>query len=301
MFDAISPIAFRLGPIQLYWYGIILSVAALIGLIVVIQEGKRYQIHPGFFLDMVLVGVPSAIVGARAYYVIFKWEDYRDNFWDVFKIWNGGIAIYGALIGAIVAMIFFFHIRGYNFWRIADLCAPGLIIGQLIGRWGNYINQESHGGPVSEDFLRTTLHLPNFIVDQMNIEGVYYHPTFLYESIWNLVGLLLLLWLRRQPFLRSGELFLTYFTWYSIGRFFIEGLRTDSLAWFASNWLANLMKLLWSPMGLMFQEGEMSYGTVRVSQLLSVFIILIAICLIAYRRFRNHHERYEDPIASNRS
>ncbi|MEF7440674.1 prolipoprotein diacylglyceryl transferase [Paenibacillus lautus] len=301
MYDVISPIAFRLGPIQLYWYGIILSVAALIGLIVVIQEGKRYQIAPGFFLDMVLVGVPSAIVGARAYYVIFKWEDYRDNFWDVFKIWNGGIAIYGALIGAIIAMIFFFRMRGYNFWRIADLCAPGLIIGQLIGRWGNFINQEAHGGPVSEDFLRTTLHLPNFIVNQMNIEGVYYHPTFLYESIWNFVGLLLLLWLRRQPFLRSGELFLIYFTWYSIGRFFIEGLRTDSLAWYASNWLAALMKLLWSPMGLLFQEGDMSYGTVRVSQLLSVLIILIAICLMAHRRFRKHQERYADPIASNRS
>ena len=102
---------------------------------------------------------------------------------------------------------FFFRMRGYNFWRIADLCAPGLIIGQLIGRWGNFINQEAHGGPVSEDFLRTTLHLPNFIVNQMNIEGVYYHPTFLYESIWNFVGLLLLLWLRRQPFLRSGNYF----------------------------------------------------------------------------------------------
>lgn len=109
---------------------------ALIGLLLVIREGKRYNIPQEVFMDMVLLGVPSAIIGARIYYVAFKWEDYKDNFWDVFKIWNGGIAIYGALIGAIICAVIFFRRKGYNFWRMADICAPGLIVGQMIGRWG---------------------------------------------------------------------------------------------------------------------------------------------------------------------
>ena len=301
MYEAINPIALSLGPIEVRWYGIILGTAALIGLLIVIQEGKRYRIDSAFFMDMLLIGVPSAIVGARAYYVIFKWDDYRNNFWDVFKIWNGGIAIYGALIGAIIAMIFYFHARGYNFWRIADICAPGLLVGQMIGRWGNYMNQEAHGGPVSEDFLRNTLQLPSFIVNQMNIDGVFYHPTFLYESVWNMAGFLLLLWLRRRPFLRAGELFMSYFIWYSIGRFFIEGLRTDSLAFDGPSWLASFMRILWSPMKILFQEGTMDYGTIRVSQLLGVFIILFAIGLIIYhRKVKGADVRYSDPIVSSK-
>jgi phosphatidylglycerol---prolipoprotein diacylglyceryl transferase len=301
LYKALNPIAFSLGPIQVHWYGIILGMAALIGLFIVIQEGKRYQINSDFFMDMLMIGLPSAIIGARAYYVIFKWDEYRNNFMDVFKIWNGGIAIYGALIGAIIAMIFYFRSRGYNFWRIADICAPGLIVGQLIGRWGNFMNQEAHGGPISEDFLRQTLHLPDFIVHQMNIDGVFYHPTFLYESVWNLAGFFILLWLRRRPFLRAGELFMSYFIWYSIGRFFVEGLRTDSLAFDGPTWLASLMRGLWTPMKILFQEGTMDYGNTRVSQLVGVFIILFAIGLIMYRRkVKKVDVRYSDPIVSSK-
>lgn len=298
----LDPIAFSLGPISVHWYGIILGSAALVGLWLAVMEGKRFGISPDFFMDLLLIGVPSAIIGARLYYVAFKWDAYKNNFLEIFQIWHGGIAIYGALIGAIIAGYIYFRRKGYNFWRIVDICAPSLIVGQMIGRWGNFVNQEAHGGPVSETFLRETLHLPNWITDQMYIDGQFYHPTFLYESLWNLAGLLLLLWLRRRPFLRSGELFFSYFIWYSIGRFFIEGLRTDSLAFTAPSWLASLINGLWSPMGVVFEAGSMDYGNVRISQLLAVLIIIAAVILIIVRRKKGWaSERYSDPIRSTKT
>jgi phosphatidylglycerol:prolipoprotein diacylglycerol transferase len=297
----LNPLAFSLGSINVHWYGIILGSAALIGLLLAIQEGKRFHIIPDFFMDLLLIAVPSAIVGARAYYVIFKWEDYRNNLAEIFMVWHGGIAIYGALIGSIIGVYFYVRAKGYSFWRIADIVAPGLIVGQIIGRWGNFMNQEAHGGIVDESFLRNTLHLPNFIVNQMNVDGVFYHPTFLYESLWNVVGLLLLLWLRRRPFLRSGELFMGYFIWYSIGRFFVEGLRTDSLAFSGPAWLASLMNGLWSPMKVLFTAGSMDKGNVRISQLLSILIILAAIYLIYFRRKSGSAVPYSAPIISSKA
>ncbi|GKS12058.1 prolipoprotein diacylglyceryl transferase [Paenibacillus chitinolyticus] len=295
----LNPVAFKLGPISVHWYGIILGTAALIGLLLVIREGKRFKLQPEFFMDLLLIGVPSAIVAARIYYVAFQWENYKNNLGEIIAIWHGGIAIYGALIGAIIAAVIYVRRKGYSFWRIADICAPGLIVGQMIGRWGNFVNQEAHGGPVSESFLRNTLHLPDWIVNQMNIEGIFYHPTFLYESVWNFVGLLLLFWLRRRPFLRAGELFMSYFIWYSLGRFFIEGLRTDSLDFTGPAWLASLLNGLWSPMSLLFGEaGTMTYGgNIRISQLLAVLIIIAAIIIIVLRRRMGYAKtKYSDPI-----
>lgn len=296
----LESVAFSLGPIHVRWYGIILGTAALIGLMLAIREGKRFKIVPDFFMDLLLIGVPSAIIGARIYYVAFQWGDYKDNLWEIFMIWHGGIAIYGALIGAIIGASFYIRAKGYNFFRIADILAPGLIIGQAIGRWGNFMNQEAHGGPVEESFLRDSLHLPNFIVNQMNIEGTFYHPAFLYESIWSFVGLLVLFWLRRRPFLRAGEVFLSYFIWYSIGRFFIEGIRTDSLDITGPAWLASLMNALWSPMKIVFEPGVLTYGgNVRFSQLLALLIVIAAVTMIIIRRKKGYaNEHYSDPIVS---
>ena len=293
----IDPVAFSLGSISVTWYGMILGTAALFGLYLAVTEGKRFGINPDFFMDLLLIGIPSAIIGARLYYIAFKWHAYKDNPLEIFKVWHGGIAIYGALIGAIAAAYFFTRKKGYLGWRIFDISAPSLIAGQMIGRWGNFTNQEAHGGPVNEAFLQNTLHLPNFIVDQMEIEGFFYHPTFLYESVWNLLGLLFLFWLRRRPDLRSGELFMSYFIWYSIGRFMVEGLRTDSLAFDGPAWLASIMNGLWAPMSALFETGNMSYGNVRVSQLVSVLIIISAVTLIVYRRKKGYAQiRYSDPI-----
>ena len=298
----LNPVAFHLGPIPVHWYGIIIGLGAVVGLLLAIWEGKRFRIPSEFFMDLMLISAPTAIIGARIYYVAFQWDVYRDNIWNVFKIWEGGIAIYGALIGAIVAGIFYTWYKRYDFWRIADICAPSLIAGQMIGRWGNFVNQEAYGGPGEESFLRDTLHLPDFIVDQMNVMGVYHHPTFLYESLWNLLGLILLFILRRQSFVRAGEVFASYFIWYSIGRFFIEALRTDSLAFKGPEWLAAVMDVLWSPMSLLFEQGYLdpAYGNIRVSQLLSLVLIIAAIAIIVLRRTLGYaNVRYMDPIHRN--
>jgi len=300
---ALDPIAFSLGPLTVNWYGVILASAALIGYLLAVQEGKRFGISADFFMDLLLLGMPSAIIAARIYYVAFSWEDYKNNPLNVFKIWEGGIAIYGAIIGAFICGFFYFRYKGYNFWRMVDICAPSLLIGQMIGRWGNFMNQEAYGEPTTESFLRDTLHLPDFIVNQMFIEGQFRHPTFLYESLWSLLGLIVLFVLRRQKFLRAGELMASYFIWYSIGRFFIEALRIDSLAFTGPAWLASLLNGLWSPMTLVFEQGYLDpvYGNVRISQLLALLLILFMIGLIIYRRVTGlAKERYSDPIVSSK-
>lgn len=268
LFLAIDRVAFQLGPLPVHWYGIILGTAALVGLLLAIREGKRLGIDPDLFLDLMLWGVPVAILSARAYYVIFEWDYYRQHPEDIIAIWEGGLAIHGALTGAVLTAVIFSKIRKISFWGLADIAAPSIILGQAIGRWGNFVNQEAHGGPVSREFLEHLL-LPDWIIEQMNIEGTYYHPTFLYESLWNLTGFLFLLFLRRKrP--RRGELFLAYLIWYSTGRFFIEGLRTDSL---------------------------MLTETIRMAQLVSIVLILGALLLLVYRRYKGWADlRYGAPI-----
>jgi len=301
---AMDPIVFSIGSLPVHWYGLILGIGALAGLYLAIREGKRYDIPQEFFMDMLILGVPSATIGARIYFVAFKWEDYKHNLMDVFKIWNGGIAIYGALIGAIICAIIYFRYKGYPFWRVVDICAPGLLAGQMIGRWGNFVNQEAYGGIVEESLLRDKLHLPDFIVNQMYIDGALHHPTFLYESLWSLLGIVLLMVLRRQRFVRAGETFLSYFIWYSVGRIFIEAMRTDSLAFEGSSGLASFMNGLWTPMTWFgFEQGYLdpAYGNVRSSQLFALLIILVAIVLIVFRRVTGRSSaHYSDPIVSSK-
>ena len=252
---AINPIAFKLGPISVAWYGVIIATGIVLAFLVVQREMVKRGMHPDFLTDLLIWAVPIAIISARIYYVIFSWDYYKDNLGEVIQIWNGGIAIHGALIGAFITTYVYTKRRGVSFWKVVDIAAPGLLIGQAIGRWGNFINQEAHGGPVSEHFLNTTI-IPDWIMNQMTIEGITYHPTFLYESLWNVVALIILLLLRKVP-LKRGEMFLFYLTWYSIGRYFIEGMRTDSL------------------------YG----GDLRAAQVVSVITIIVAIALFIYRRF----------------
>ncbi|MEK3884918.1 prolipoprotein diacylglyceryl transferase [Paenibacillus sp. PL2-23] len=306
---AINPVVFELGGLSIRWYGLILGAAALAGLLLAVWEGKRFGIKPDFFMDLLLFGAPSAIIAARIYYVAFKWEDYKDNPIDIFKIWEGGIAIYGAIIGAFICGIIYARYKGYSFIRIADICMPSILIGQMIGRWGNFMNQEAYGAPVGEDFLRNTLHIPSFIVDHMFIVdqafpgGAFRHPAFLYESLWSLVGLGILFVLRRQKFLRAGELMASYFIWYSIGRFLIEALRIDSLAFIGPSWLASLINGLWSPMDAVFDAGYLdpSYGNIRISQMLALLLILAAIAFIVIRRLNGGPKvYYSDPVVTTK-
>ena len=253
-------VAFQLGPISIYWYGIIIASGVLIGLILANREGKRLGLPKDTFTDLLVWAVPFSLIGARTYYVIFQWDVYKHQPEKIIAIWEGGIAIHGALIGAVLTAIVFARMKGISFWKLADIAAPRVLLGQAIGRWGNFMNQEAHGGPVTREFLEGLL-LPDVIINQMYIDGVYYHPTFLYESLWSFIGVILLLVLRRKAPLRRGEVFLTYIIWYSIGRFFIEGLRTDSL---------------------------MLADTIRIAQVVSVAAIVFSIVLIIVRRKRKY-------------
>jgi phosphatidylglycerol---prolipoprotein diacylglyceryl transferase len=250
----LDPIAFSLGPIQVHWYGVIIGSGLALALYLAIREGNRRGLPKDTFADLMLWAIPIAIISARIYYVIFEWDYYKHNLSAIPAIWNGGIAIHGALIGSVVTAYVFAKKRGISFWKLADIAAPSIILGQAIGRWGNFMNQEAHGGEVTRAFLEN-LHLPDFIINQMYINGTYYHPTFLYESIWNLAGFIMLLLLRRVN-LRRGEMFLTYVIWYSIGRFFVEGMRTDSLM----------------------------LGSLRMAQMISIALIIVAAAIWIYRR-----------------
>lgn len=293
MVEAINPVALDLGFYKVNWYGLILGMATVFGILLALYEAKRINLNPDIIMDLVLYAVPAAIIGARAYYVFFQWDFYSQNPSEIIAIWHGGLAIHGALIGSITAGYIYARIKGVSFLKLADLAAPSILLGQVIGRWGNFINQEAHGGPVSLEFLEG-LNLPQFIINQMNINGVYYHPTFLYESTWNIVGVLLLLWLRRKNLLK-GMIFLSYFIWYSIGRFFIEGLRTDSLAFDGPNWLASLLEILWSPMRILFEPGNMAYGNVRIAQFIGIILILVSVLAMIYiKYFAKNVSRYED-------
>ncbi len=279
---SIDIVAFSLGPVQIHWYGIIMGTAALLGLYLATREAKRQEIDPDLLLDMMIWVLPSAIVGARLYYVMFEWEYYMIHPEDIIAVWKGGLAIHGGLIGAFIAGYLFVLKHNLSFLKMADIVAPSIILGQAIGRWGNFINQEAHGGEVSRVFLEN-LHLPNWLIEQMNIHGAYYHPTFLYESIWNLAGFLLLIGLRKVN-VKRGDIFFTYLIWYSLGRFFIEGLRTDSLAFEGAEWLRQILQALWLPMDVLFEPGLLTGGNIRIAQLISLVGVILGLVLIIWSR-----------------
>mgnify|MGYP000959262969 FL=1 len=213
-----NPVAFEIFNIEIRWYGILIASGVLIGTFIAMREARRKGIDEELLLDLLLFAVPAALLGARIYYVIFSWDLYRDNPIEALNFRGGGLAIHGAIIAAVIVAVVFSSKRKQNFWVFGDITAPSLILGQAIGRWGNYINGEAHGGPTD---------LPWGIM----VNGVKVHPTFLYESIWNFFVFLFLLWYSRNKSKVDGEVFLLYLILYSVARLFIEGLRTDSLMW----------------------------------------------------------------------
>ncbi|HAR5370399.1 TPA: prolipoprotein diacylglyceryl transferase [Staphylococcus aureus] len=256
VFNYIDPVAFNLGPLSVRWYGIIIAVGIILGYFVAQRALVKAGLHKDTLVDIIFYSALFGFIAARIYFVIFQWPYYAENPGEIIKIWHGGIAIHGGLIGGFIAGVIVCKVKNLNPFQIGDIVAPSIILAQGIGRWGNFMNHEAHGGPVSRAFLEQ-LHLPNFIIENMYINGQYYHPTFLYESIWDVAGFIILVNIRKH--LKLGETFFLYLTWYSIGRFFIEGLRTDSL---------------------------MLTSNIRVAQLVSILLILISISLIVYRRIK---------------
>lgn len=263
VFNYIDPVAFNLGPLSVRWYGIIIAVGILLGYFVAQRALVKAGLHKDTLVDIIFYSALFGFIAARIYFVIFQWPYYAENPSEIIKIWHGGIAIHGGLIGGFIAGVIVCKVKNLNPFQIGDIVGPSIILAQGIGRWGNFMNHEAHGGSVSRAFLEQ-LHLPNFIIENMYINGQYYHPTFLYESIWDVAGFIILVNIRKH--LKLGETFFLYLTWYSIGRFFIEGLRTDSL---------------------------MLTSNIRVAQLVSILLILISISLIVYRRIK-----YNPPLYS---
>ena len=219
VFGAVDPIAFSIGPITVRWYGLLIATAMLIAAIGGCYGCRKAGIDEDDFLTIFMVVVVAAIVGARAYYVIFNLPYYLTNPGEIIAVWHGGLAIHGGLIAGVLAMWAGCRYYKIRFWQLADILAPLMILGQAIGRWGNYFNQEAYGFAVDKAEVPWA----------MWIDGAYRHPTFLYESIWNLLVFFFLLWLSKQLFTREGEVGLSYLMLYSVGRCFIEGFRTDSL------------------------------------------------------------------------
>ncbi|GKQ43046.1 prolipoprotein diacylglyceryl transferase [Companilactobacillus sp. RD055328] len=251
----LNPIAFSFGGLQIHWYGLIIATGAFLGVMWAMNEAQKQNIDSEKIIDMVLWIAPFALIGARLYYVLFELPFYLSHPEEIIKIWHGGIAIYGGLLAALAVVIIFCRRNQISPWKMLDIAAPSVMLGQIIGRWGNFMNQEAFGAVTSHHFL-ISLHLPDFVINQMLISGQYRQPTFLYESVWNLIGLVIILIIRQRGLFKQGDIILSYVTWYAFGRFFIEGMRTDSLYIF---------------------------GVFRVSQLLSVVLFFGAIGIMIYR------------------
>lgn len=233
----------------IHWYGILIAAGFILAVIYAIKRANQFGLTQDHILDMLFYAVPLAVICARAYYCIFYWENYKDDPISVLYIWEGGIAIYGAVIGAVAAVLLYCKLKKVPIGPMVDIGGLGLMIGQMIGRWGNFVNREAFGA-VTDSFLKMGLQ------DQFG-NVAYYHPTFLYESVWNFTGFLLLhFYSKRRKF--DGEIFTLYVAWYGLGRSWIEGLRTDSLYLFGTG--------------------------IRVSQLLAIVSCAAAIIFWIYKR-----------------
>ena len=247
------PAGFHIGSFEVRFYGLIIALGLILAVVYALSRKEQFGISEDDLMDGVLWIAPFAIVCARLYYCAFEWDMYKDNPISILYIWEGGLAIYGAVIGAAIGVIIHCKlIKKISVLAVLDLVSLGFMIGQMLGRWGNFFNREAHGG-VTDSFLRMGLIHPELGI------GEYYHPTFLYESLWNLVGFILIHFLSKKR-KYDGQVALYYVAWYGLGRALIEGLRTDSLWW----------------------------GNFRVSQVLAAGSCLIAVVLLILLAFRPH-------------
>ena len=232
--------------ISIHLYGVIIALGILVAYFFCSKISKEYSLTNDNLLDLIIYGLPSAVICARIYYVIFEWESYKDSLLDIFKIWEGGIAIYGAVIGACISSVIYCKVKKISIFNVLDIGAFGLLLGQMIGRWGNFVNAEAFG-------METDLLWRMELVDL----GISVHPTFLYESLWNL-GVFIILFMRRKKNKFLGETFISYITLYGLGRVWIEGLRTDSLY----------------------------LGPLRISQIVALVCVITGLTIIIYKRIK---------------
>ncbi|MFV0246794.1 MAG: prolipoprotein diacylglyceryl transferase [Mycoplasmatales bacterium] len=223
-----NPVFIQLGPLNITYYALFIVSALLLGIFLAKQEAAKQDISTELIYDYAFYLIIFAFIGARLWYFIFELSNYNSIF-DIFKVYQGGLAIHGGILAGLLFTIYYTKKNNILFFKLTDIIVFPLILGQAIGRWGNFINQEAHGPVTSKQFLSNTLHLPDFIVNGMYIDGQYYHPTFLYESLWNIIGFIIMIFLRKKYRFNYGILSAFYLMWYGFIRTLIEILRTDAL------------------------------------------------------------------------
>lgn len=248
-----NDVMLNLGIFQIKWYSFFIFLAMLTACLIIFKESKKKNVPDNYLTNLIFYGLIIGILGARLYYIIFNLDYYLNNPSQIFAIWNGGLAIHGGLISALIFLIIYSRKNKINILQTLDIIVVGVIIAQAIGRWGNFFNQEAYGNIISLQALKN-MHLPKFIIDGMYISGSYREPTFLYESICSLIGFILLLILRATKKLKTGQLTAIYLIWYGIVRFGIETLRSDSLM----------------------------LGQIKVAQLVSLLFVISGIALFIY-------------------
>lgn len=258
----ISREAFNIFGLSVYWYGIIIASGFFLAVLLAMRNSKKAGIKQDDIIDLVLFAAPVAIVGARLYYVIFNWSEFNGNFLKIVNIRTGGLALYGGLIAGVLVAIIFTRLRKANTLHFIDFCIPYFVLAQAIGRWGNFVNQEAFGGNTNLPWGMTGNEIISNLKELSKLgygvdPNIPVHPTFLYESLWNLGVFLLLIWFSKRKKL-NGEVLCLYMMGYGVGRFWIEGLRLDSL-WF---------------------------GTFRISQLLSIVFVIVFGLIFVIRRVR---------------
>jgi len=246
-------IALDLGFIQIYWYSIFIFLGVFFASVVILREAKRQKINEDFVVNLIFYGVIFGLIGARLYYVAFNLDYYLKYPLEILEVWNGGLAIHGGIIFGLLTVFIYTKKYKAKTLKVLDILVVGLILGQAIGRWGNFFNGEAYGSITTLENLQK-LGIPEFLINGMYINGAYHHPAFLYESIWNIFGFFALLIVRRYKYLKTGQLTGVYLIWYSVGRFLIEGMRADSLM----------------------------IGTFRIAQIMSILGIIIGILMIIF-------------------
>lgn len=265
-----NPIFLDFGSFKIYWYSITMLAAILVGTILFYKEAKKQKYTDDFLTNLLFYGIIFGIIGARLYFVLFNLEYYLSHPIEILEVWNGGLAIHGAIIGGGAWFIYYSLKHKINPLKVLDIAAVSIIIAQAIGRWGNFFNGEAHGIITTRRALES-MYIPEFIIKGMYINGNYYIPTFYYEFLWNLLGFIVLLIIRKKAKkLKAGQLTGIYFMWYSFARFFIEGMRTDSLM----------------------------LGSLRIAQVVSILLFIGGAILIFYprkdTRVKRLQERNED-------
>ena len=244
-----SPVIFTIFGFEIRWYSVLILLGVLLAFFLINSECKRFQIKKDFVFNMMFWGIIWGIVGARIYYVLFNLEYYGAHLSEIYKIWEGGLAIHGGIIAGLITILVYCHKYQVNTKKILDIIAPAVIIAQAIGRWGNFFNSEAYGSVVDYSVLSKIRIIPQFVIDNMYINGAYHLPMFYFESLLCLLGFIIMLIVRRRKFTKNGQVFSIYLMWYGLIRYFIEIFRADSLM----------------------------IGTIKVAQLVSIAMFLIGL------------------------